>query len=281
MMNGRRLSSAPKLPWAFLGIVLIMSMVIWVVGPIAERFLVRDRPVDLPLSSLMAFCPIGAALILVQKESGWGEVKKMLQKAFDLRIKRRVWYLPVLLLMPAIVVLQYGLIDPMRIPASDSQVSVLTMLAFVVVFFIAAVGEEVGWQGYVIDRLPARWNALTASIVLGTVWAIWHIVPLIQLGRTPTQIVWQCMDMVATRILIVWLYNNTGKSVFAAVLYHMMYNVSTLLLPNFGLYYDPVVTSMLVIIAAAIIIVLWGPKTLARYRYAPSDQDIQSRAADV
>lgn len=282
-MNGHRANSAPKSrsPWVFFLVVFLMSVLIWVAGPVAEQFLAQDKPVDLPLSSLMAFCPISAVLILVKRQSGSGGVKTLLRRAFDWRIKRRIWYLPILFLMPVIIVLQRGLIDPMRVPSSDPQVSVLTTLVFVVVFFIAAVSEEVGWQGYAIDLLQDRWNALTASIVLGMVWAIWHIVPLIQLGRTPTQIVWQCMDMVATRILIVWLYNNTGRSLFATVLYHMMYNVSTLLLPNYGLHYDPFVTSILVAIVAVAVTFLWGPKTLARYRYSRSDQDVQSRAGDV
>ena len=96
---------------------------------------------------------------------------------------------------------------------------------------------------------------------------MWHLVPLVQLGRTSAQIAWQCVDMVATRILIVWLYGNTGRSVSAAVLYHAMYNASTLLLPEYGLRYDPLVTSVLVMVAAAVVTFLWGPKTLARYRY--------------
>jgi hypothetical protein len=54
---------------------------------------------------------------------------------------------------------------------------------------------------------------------------------------------------VALRILIVWLYNNTGKSVY-------------------GSYYDPAVTGAIAVIAAAIVTYLWGSRTLARYRYA-------------
>ena len=177
--------------------------------------------------------------------------------------------MPVLLLMPAIAVLQYGLVNPLRLPAPDPQFPAWMVPVSVLVFFIAALGEELGWQGYVIGILKERWHALTASIALGTMWATWHVVPLIQLGRTPTQIMWQCIDMVATRVLIVWLYNNTGKSVLAAVLYHAMYNVSTLLLPSFGLRYDSTATSILSAIVAAIVTLLWGPKTLARYRHSP------------
>jgi hypothetical protein len=84
--------------------------------------------------------------------------------------------------------------------------------------------------------------------------------------------------MVGTRILIVWLYTNTGKSVLAAVLYHMMYNVSTLLLPNFGLPYDPALTAVLVLVVAAIVTFLWGPRTLARFRHGRGSQDASSSA---
>jgi membrane protease YdiL (CAAX protease family) len=283
-VNKHLLNSAPKHKslWTFLVLVLILSIPIWLIDPVADQFMPEERPISVPISALMMVCPITAALILVKRESGWDGVKKLLQRSLDVRrIKRKTWYVPILFLMPAIMVLQNGLMSPKQVPIAEPQFPVIMALVFGAVFLIAAVGEEVGWQGYAIDPLLDRWSALTASVVLGTVWATWHIVPLIQLGRTPTQIVWQCMDMVATRILIVWLYNNTGRSVFAAVLYHAMYNVSTLLLPNYGLVYDPTITSTLVMIAAATVIFLWGPNTLARYRYARLGQDVRARATDA
>jgi membrane protease YdiL (CAAX protease family) len=269
-MEGHRLNGTHKhasLPPFFLA-VFLMSALIWVAGPVGERFLLKNRPVELPLSSLMAFCPMIAAILLVQRADGWDGVRKLLRRPFDLRIKGRTWYIPIFLLMPTVMVLQYGLLGGLRASVPDSRLPVWMVLVFLFLFLIAAVGEEVGWTGYVIDRMQDRWDALVASIVLGTVWAMWHIVPLIQLGRTPAQIAWQCMDMIATRILIVWLYNNTGKSVLAAVLYHAMYNVSTLLLPNYGLHYVPAINSILVVFAAVGVTFFWGPKTLARFRYA-------------
>jgi membrane protease YdiL (CAAX protease family) len=260
-------------PWAFFLLVFAMSTLPWAIDPIASRFLPEERAIAVPVSSLMAFFPIIAALILVRRERGRDGAKELLQRSFDLSmIKRKIWYVPILFLMPAIMVLQNGLASRTRVPAPASQLPALMAAVSFLMFLIAALSEEAGWQGYAIEPLLDRWNALTASIVLGAVWAVWHIIPLIQLGRTPAQIVWQCMDMVATRVLIVWLYNNTGKSVFAAVLYHAMYNVSTLLLPNYGLHYDPITNSTLVIIAAATVTFLWGPETLARYRFAHLDR---------
>jgi membrane protease YdiL (CAAX protease family) len=59
-----------------------------------------------------------------------------------------------------------------------------------VLFFILAIGEEVGWMGYAVDPMQDQWSALTTSIILGLVSAIWHFVPLIQMGRTLIWIAW-------------------------------------------------------------------------------------------
>ncbi len=72
-------------------------------------------------------------------------------------------------------------------------------------------------MGYTIDPLQGRWNALGASVISGSVWAIWHIPAFIQAHDTPTWIVAQCLLLVATRILMVWIYNNAGKSIFALI----------------------------------------------------------------
>ncbi len=257
-----------SLPTFFL-IVFLISSVFWVVSPVAERFLPENLPTDLPISSLMACSPIIAAVILVRREEGSEGVKRLLKRAFDYRrIKRRIWYVPILFLMPAMMVLEYGLMKVMGVSLPEPQIPVLMVLISFVVFFIAALGEEVGWQGYAIDPLQDRWHALTASITLGIVWALWHVVPLIQMGRTPSWIAWWCMGTVATRILIVWLYNNTGKSVFATILFHAMINVTTVLLPSYGWRYDPFVAFIVLAVAAATVTFFWGPKTLARYRTA-------------
>jgi hypothetical protein len=85
-MKAQPLDSTPKRksPLTFFLLVFIMSAFLWGIGPVAERFLAQDIPIDLPFSSLMAFCPIIAALILVRRENGWGGVKQLLKRSFDL-----------------------------------------------------------------------------------------------------------------------------------------------------------------------------------------------------
>jgi hypothetical protein len=63
-------------------------------------------------------------------------------------------------------------------------------------------------------------------------------------------------------VLIVWLYNNTGRSVFAATLCHASANLSWQLFPVHGSSWDPRINGLLVAGVAAIVILVWGPKTL-------------------
>ena len=62
-------------------------------------------------------------------------------------------------------------------------------------------------------------------------------------------------------MLIVWLYNNTGRSVFAAILFHALSNVSSV---TYSSYYDPRITALIVAFVATIVVLVWGPRTLVR-----------------
>ncbi len=212
----------------------------------------------------MFCCPVTAALILVYRENKTAGMTELLERSFDYkRIRAKVWYVPIVLLRPGVMLLSYGLMRLMGVPLPTLQFPVLAALAMLFAFFIAALGEELGWSGYIIDPMQDRWGALPAAVLLGLVWAVWHIVPLVQAHRSPAWIAWWCVSTVAIRVLIVWLYNNTGKSVFAAALFHTMSNVSWQLFPIHGSYYDPRVTGLIEAFAAAIVTVIWGPRTLA------------------
>jgi hypothetical protein len=282
-MKGHRLNSRSKnrSVATFFLLVILLSIPVWFMGAVAEQFLPGEMPTDLPISSLMACCPIIAAVILVRRDEGSEGVKALLRRAFDYRrIKGKAWYVPILFLWPAMMVLEYGLMKLKGVPLPDPRLPGLMLPVSFAVFFIAALGEEVGWQGYAMDPLQDRWNALTASIIVGIVWAVWHFVPFVQMDRTPAWIAWHGTSMVAARILTVWIYNNTGKSVFATILFHAMNNVATVLLPSYGWHYDPSVALVITAVAAAIITFLWGPKTLARFRYARRGRDVQASLAN-
>ncbi len=256
--------SRPRSPLKFFLLVFALSLPFLMAGSLVGHQLVPGVPVT---ALLVAFCPAAAAVILVYREGKTAGVSELLKRAFDCtRIRAKIWYAPMFLLMPGVTILSYGWMCWSGAPLPIPQIRVVATLAMSLAIFILALGEELGWSGYAIDPMQDRWGALPASILLGLVWALWHIVPLVQVHRSPAWIAWWCLGTVAARVLIVWLYNNTGKSVFAAAIFHATINVTWQWFPIRGSYWDPRVNGVIMAIAAVGVAMVWGPRTLAGYR---------------
>ncbi len=255
-------ASPSKAPLRFFLWVFVLSLPFLLAGALTSFQLLPA----LPISALAVVCPVTAAAILAYRENKSRGVKELLERAFDFkRIKAQIWYVPLILLMPGIMLLSYVVQRLMGVPLPAPQFSVGTLLALLVSFFIGALCEELGWSGYAIDPLQERFGALWGALLLGVVWAVWHYIPLLEVQRSWTFIVWWSLGTVASRVIIVWLYNNTGRSVFAAALYHTMVNLTWQLFPINGSYYDPRVTGLISAIVAVVVVIVWGPRTLTRY----------------
>jgi membrane protease YdiL (CAAX protease family) len=242
----------------FFLLVFALSIPFWLIQP-------RDWPISASVGA-----PLLAALILVYREEGGGRgVRRLLSRVFDQwRIRDRLWYVPIIFLMPLLYLLTYLVMRLIGLPLPyEPYFPFLLVPLLFALFFILGIGEEVGWTGYATDPLQARWSTLTTGIILGLVTALWHFVPLIQMGRTLIWIAWWSLGSISIRILTVWLYNNTGRSLFAAIVFHAMNNLSLALFPNYGSHWDPAVAGVITAIVTVIVAFLWGPSTLARYRY--------------
>jgi membrane protease YdiL (CAAX protease family) len=249
-------------------LVFVLSIPIWGISALlGNKLPIR---VNLPISAILFICPVIAASILVYQQEGLRGVKDLLLKALDARkIKRKVWYAPILLLVPLIYFLSYVVMRWAGLQLPDPiETPFLLAPVFFIIYFFAAACEELGWTGYAIDSLQNRWGALTASLILGVVWQIWHIIGDLQAGNSLIWIIWHSLYSVALRILIVWMYNNTGMSVFAATLVHTMDNVSWSLFPNYGSGFNPLVAGVIAWLIAASVILAYGPKSLALWRFS-------------
>jgi len=238
------------MPLAFFGLVFVLSIPLWVIGgAIGLEFLP-----GLPVSSLATFCPALAAAILVYRERGQPGVTELLKRAYDYkRIHSKIWYVPMIIGMPSVMFLSYWLMRVMQLPLPQPRIPIIAVPVMLLGFFVGAVGEELGWSGYATEPIQSRWNALTAGVVLGVVWAVWHLVPFVQAHRSPTWIVWHCLVTVALRVLLVWIYIKAGRTVFGVALTHAMANLSFFLFPNYGSHYDPFVT-FLVLLPIAVLV---------------------------
>lgn len=246
----------------FIALTLALACPFWVLGTMVKA--PADVPLDLPWTALVFVTPIAAALLLVQGESGRNGVRELLTGTFDpQRIGPAAWYVPTLLLMPAVVILSGALMTLLAVEPEGTYSSFLALPALFLVFFVAALCEEVGWTGYATDPLQARWGATAAALAIGLGWVALHLVPWFAVhGLTWT--VGYALFTVTARILIVWLYNSSGRSVLVAVLFHTMINTSASLSPYTGSPAAPYVWTVLTALAAVVVTRLGWPK--AQYR---------------
>jgi hypothetical protein len=260
--------TAPRLQGGVLKYFLLLvalSVPFWIAG--SATLPVR---VNLPVSALQAVCPLLAALILVRRQDGTTGVRRFLRRAFDDgRVGDRRWYMPSLLLMPAVSALAYVVMRLTDRPLPQQpEIPWLTAPLLFVAFLLFGIGEELGWMGYAADRLQQRHSALTTALVLGAVGVAWHLVPLLQADHTPVWIAGWAVNTIAMRVLVVWIYSNAGGSVLTAILFHTSSNMAWSLFPNDGSHYDPVVIGAINALAVLAVTAAWGPRTLVRARRA-------------
>lgn len=253
-MAGETTSGTPaRGPWAvaaFFALTAALSLPLWWLGSATGARLLPG----LPVSGLMAFCPALAALVLARRE---GTARALLARLVDARAAGAGWLAFALVAMPAVALLAWlwktAAGDPLPPPDLPWALAPLLFLAFLA----AALGEELGWTGFVLDPLRARLGALGAALLIGAVWAVWHLVPFLQAGRAADWIAWQMLKTVAARVVMVWLHQRGGRSVFVVAVFHAASNLSWMMFPNLGSHYDPRATA-LIVSAGAVALVLAG-----------------------
>jgi len=252
---------------AFFVLTFVMSVPSYIVAALVPQEMV------MLIGLIIALAPITAALILAYRENRLDGAKRLLKRSFDYKkITRKIWYAPIFFLMPVLFLLALGIMILMGELLPDTLFPVVAAPVAFLVFFIFALSEEIGWMGYAFDPMEERWNALVASIILGIIWATWHIPLYILSGQGPVRIAVQLISLIGIRALIVWVYNNTGKSVFATILIHAVYNVCTLTIASFYISLGHLITCIFIIITAVIVTCLWDPETLAQFRFRKKEQ---------
>ncbi len=250
---------------------IILITPFWLLGAITGIQLLPG----IPIAALGTFCPMAAALILVYREHKRAGVIALLKRSFDYkRIKDNRWYVPILLIMAGVMLSSFVVLRFMGVPVPLPHITILSVLVLCLGFFFGALGEELGWSGYALEPMQARWGALKASFMLGGFWAIYHYVGLVQAHRTVTWIAWWTLYAVSIRVIMVWLFNKTGKSIFGMALFHMTINTTWQLFPVSGSYFDPRVTGLILAVVAVIVILVWGPNMQGRkYRTSAATTD--------
>jgi hypothetical protein len=251
----------------FFLLTFIFALPSYILVGLASENVIFSPEMAFAFVPLLALAPIGAALLLTFKENGWDGAKELLGRSFDhKRVAYKIWYVPTLFLLPLLFILALGVAVLVGQPLMAALFPVVALPVVFLLFFIGSLGEEVGWMGYAFEPMQDKWNAFKAALVLGLIWALWHIPLYIFLIADPVLIAAQVLSVIAMRFLLVWLFNNTGKSVFVTILFHTVYNVTISVLPV-----NLVISSLFLLVTALIVTFLWGPETMAKFRWKKSD----------
>jgi CAAX protease family protein len=113
-------------------------------------------------------------------------------------------------------------------PALRGEASLASLPLFLVILTITdGLGEEPAWRGFALPRLLSQYNALLASLILGVLWAAWHL-PLVWMEGAPLyqQPIWLLLvDITAKSVLFTWVFLHTRGSVLLAALLHASTNL--------------------------------------------------------
>src|SRR5215216_3905801 len=104
----------------------------------------------------------------------------------------------------------------------------MVLIMFVYMMIFVALGEEVGWRGYALPALQARYSALFSSVILGMMWAFWHLPLFLNPDTFYSNLpfgLWLAY-LIPFTILITWVFNSTGGSVLMAMIVHAVMNAS-------------------------------------------------------
>lgn len=186
------------------------------------------------------------------------------------------WYLVILLFAPILNVLA-ALLDMLLggigatwgDAALNFVVAPLSIIPSILFATLIPFIEELGWRGYSLDRLQAKWSALVSTLILGSVWSLWHL-PLFFVEGTyqanlgvGTLEFWVFMiGIVALSFPFTWIYNDTRRSTLAVILFHAMINFTGEVIAITERA-DAIATTLW-IVAAAGIVALWRSKTFTR-----------------
>ncbi len=193
-------------------------------------------PAFLVCAMVGGFAPSLAALIVLGLGRS-GAARDLLRRLLDW--PGTALSLLSLLLAPAFAVVGWMLQPPFfRSLAWPDLAALLPVL--LVWPLLAALGEELGWRGFLYPRLMPRFGAVGAAVAIGLVWGLWHL-PADFVGlKASGPWFWLAFlvngpyVLTGHALVMAWLWRQTGGNLVSMVLYHLGITASAMLAPSPG-----------------------------------------------
>jgi len=159
--------------------------------------------------------------------------------------------------------------NPFPFPESSKWLSLLLM--FILLTLQAGLGEEIGWRGYLTPKLSEKYSILVSSLIVGVIWALWHLpmyfIPGViqyeisqKIGFLPIFAMYSIF-IIASSIVLSWIFFTSNKNLWLPVLLHGSVNTFAWLFAydDLELYGGPLMLTFFVIIWVIIAILISLP----------------------
>jgi uncharacterized protein len=240
---------------------------------------------DLSPQPIAGFGPFLAAIVVLAITRGKTGVVALLRRMVRWRVAP-VWYTVALLLPLAITVIAAMLNVLLGAQGASSAdlggwpSLIPTFLLLLLVPGLGGAWEEPGWRGYALPRLQTGRSALVASLMLGVLWALWHL-PLMVVG----EVNWSDLVLViAVSVVFAWVFNSASGSVLIVMLMHAMNNTIS------GNFFGPMFSgadsvrqswllAALWCAVAIVVVIVAGPEHLSREHRKQEERDAEPGVA--
>ena len=257
--------------WVFMLLAFGFSWLIWIPEAlIANHIWIAPEGVKSILAlNLGAWGPLFAAIVATFIYQGGAGVGDLLKRGFMVRLGQ--WWWVVLLTFPVLIGGALALSIFLGNPAPEfvalAEPVGLPVALVWIFFFGGPLQEEFGWRGYAFENLRNKYDALTAAVLAGWMWGLWHL-PLFFVPRAEdyyNRPAWGLfLTLLLVGIILAWFYANTRGSIFAAMVGHTMFNWSNWVFPALKSDSAALILFGLYFLAVAYIIWKYGSKTLTK-----------------
>jgi membrane protease YdiL (CAAX protease family) len=221
---------------AYFLIAIGFSWLMFLPGPLVYYGIINLRDDVIRLVAIAGLLgPILSGFIMTAVTEGRPGIARLLRRMVCWRVAIR-WYVFALVGLPATMVLatfiRSGAAESFDISARPFFLDYLR--AFISMVLIGGpLFEEPGWTGFAQPRLQRLCGPLIGGLILGSLWALWHLPGFLIPSQDVTDIpprgtilefVVFALALIGLRLIIVWVVNNTRNSVFMAILVHASWN---------------------------------------------------------
>jgi len=255
-MNERKLKNNVV---RYFAITFFITWLLWLPGVIdSQTSLSIPDAIVLPLAYIGMFIPSLIGITFVIKEKQYGIFKKWM----NIRLG---WYWLIILFLIPLCGLGAHLVNIIVADGTFPEMPNLLLLPlqFIALLLIGGpVNEEFGWRGYALPKLQTKFTAFTSSILLGVIWVIWHV-PAFFIDEAPQAklpFVQFSITLIAVSVLMTWVQNNTGQSLWPALILHTTMNFTNEIFPLFNSdtnNYTPWIFANIILVIVTLIVILY------------------------